>query len=205
MSSPLAVSALALLTERPMHPYEMCQTLIHRQEDRIVKVRPGSLYHTVGKLERLGQVRSLGTERHGHRPERTTYEITEKGRLALAEWITQTIESPFNEFPAFPVAVSHLSELPRDTVTGLLNRRIRALESQRSELEATMSDLEADSLPRRYWLDIEYLANQCESELAWLRRTATRIDDGEITWAAGPPSRRDPHPSMHRTDSEQET
>ena len=41
--TPLGLAALALLAERPMHPYEMYQTLVHRREDRNVKVRPGSL------------------------------------------------------------------------------------------------------------------------------------------------------------------
>ena len=54
---PLGIAALALLTERPMHPYEMYQILLLRKEDRIVKVRPGSLYHAVNKLEEGGLVR----------------------------------------------------------------------------------------------------------------------------------------------------
>ena len=37
----LGVSVLALLRERPMHGYEMFQTLVQRHADRIVKVRPG--------------------------------------------------------------------------------------------------------------------------------------------------------------------
>lgn len=85
--TPLAMAALALLAERPMHPYEMYQTLIHRSEDRIVKVRPGSLYHTVARMADQGLARVTGTEREGNRPERTTYEITERGHLALAERI----------------------------------------------------------------------------------------------------------------------
>ena len=58
--TPLAVAALALLAERPSHPYEMYQTLVQRSEDRLVKVRPGSLYHTVDRLEAHGFVRATG-------------------------------------------------------------------------------------------------------------------------------------------------
>ena len=49
--TPLALSALGLLVERPMHPYEMYQLLLERHEDRFVKVRPGSLYHSVERLQ----------------------------------------------------------------------------------------------------------------------------------------------------------
>src|SRR5437868_2840544 len=39
--TPLAITVLALLNERPMHPYEMHQLLLARRVDRVVKVRPG--------------------------------------------------------------------------------------------------------------------------------------------------------------------
>ncbi|WP_449373878.1 hypothetical protein [Arthrobacter psychrolactophilus] len=39
--TPLGISALGLLVERPMHPYEMYQVLMQRHEDRIVKAQPG--------------------------------------------------------------------------------------------------------------------------------------------------------------------
>lgn len=46
--TPLGVASLALLAEEPRHPYEMYQVLMARHEDRLVKVRPGTLYHAVG-------------------------------------------------------------------------------------------------------------------------------------------------------------
>lgn len=61
--TPLAVSVLSLLSQRPMHPYEMYSVMLERHEDELVKVRPGSLYHTVERLQRDGLVKSLGTDR----------------------------------------------------------------------------------------------------------------------------------------------
>ena len=81
--TPLGVAALSLLVEEPMHPYEMYQLLIARHEDRLVKVRPGTLYHAVGRLEEQGLVTATGTDREGNRPERTTYTISAAGREAL--------------------------------------------------------------------------------------------------------------------------
>ncbi len=192
-----------------MHPYEMYQTLIQRHEDRIVKVRPGSLYHTIGKLERLGAVRAVGTEREGNRPERTTYAITEKGRLTLAEWIAETIETPVNEFPAFPVAISNASDLPRETVIDLLNRRTRALESQLDELVVARDRLTGKNLPRRHWLDVAYLESQGRAELTWLRGMVDEISSGALAWEDepapdhGPPS--PSHQSSPQHSAEQES
>jgi DNA-binding PadR family transcriptional regulator len=70
--TPLAVSILALLAERPMHPYEMYSLMLERHQDWVVKVKPGSLYHTVDRLARDELVEVAGTERAGSRPERTS-------------------------------------------------------------------------------------------------------------------------------------
>jgi len=180
--TPLAMAALALLNERPMPPYEMYQTLVQRSEDRIVKVRPGSLYHTVNKLEELGFVRATGTDREGNRPERTTYEITEQGDIALAERIASVIESPEYEFPIFPVAISQAHHLPRETVIMLLERRLQHLNGRRDEIAAGMRKLARMELPRKYWLDTDYLRSQFDAERAWLERVIADIRSGALDW-----------------------
>src|SRR6185312_10681901 len=102
-SSALGISALALLAERPMHPYEMYQLLIQRHEDRVVKVRPGSLYHKVHWLESRGLVRSTTTEREGNRPERTIYEITAAGRETLTLRVAEMLGGGVGCFFFFPL------------------------------------------------------------------------------------------------------
>ena len=42
-SNPLALAVLALLFERPMHPYEMAATLKQRHKGESIKIRYGSL------------------------------------------------------------------------------------------------------------------------------------------------------------------
>jgi hypothetical protein len=56
----LGISVLALLRGRSMHGYEMFQTLVERHADRIVKVRPGSLYHVVDRLTEEKLIRPPG-------------------------------------------------------------------------------------------------------------------------------------------------
>jgi DNA-binding PadR family transcriptional regulator len=59
--SSLGISVLALLRARLMHGYEMFQTLVERHADRIVKVRPGSLYHVVDRLTEEKLIRRADT------------------------------------------------------------------------------------------------------------------------------------------------
>ena len=46
-SNPLALAVLALLFERPMHPYEMGVILRQRHKEDSIKLRYGSLYTVI--------------------------------------------------------------------------------------------------------------------------------------------------------------
>ena len=180
--TPLAVAALALLAEGPTHPYEMYQTLVMRSEDRLVKVRPGSLYHTVDRLARQGLVRATGTEREGNRPERTTYEITEDGTLALAERVADIIATPVNEFPEFPLGLGEAHNLPVGTVIDLLRKRIGLLRADIAVLDDAVVRVRAKALPAKYWLDVRYLRTMAEADVAALEALIDDLASGAIPW-----------------------
>ena len=114
--TPLAFAALGLLAEGPTHPYEMFQTMTHRRDGRNVKVRPGTLYHQVGRLVELGLAEIVGTDRAGNRPERTTYAITDDGWTALHDGLVRLIAEPA-EMPVALVAVPISAKPLRSIVT----------------------------------------------------------------------------------------
>ena len=178
----VAVAALALLAEGPTHPYEMYQTLVMRSEDRLVKVRPGSLYHTVDRLARQGLVRATGTEREGNRPERTTYEITEAGTLALGERVADIIATPVNEFPEFPLGLGEAHNLPLETVIDLLRKRIGLLRADMALLDHGIDRVRAKELPAKYWLDVRYLRTMAEADVAALEALIDDLASGVISW-----------------------
>ncbi len=185
--TPLGVAALALLVERAMHPYEMYQTLIQRSEDRWVKVRPGSLYHTVDRLAGQGFVRATGTEREGNRPERTTYEITEQGSLALSERVAGILGTPINEYPEFPLGLGEAHNLPVRTVVQLLRNRVAHLQADRDLIERGIRDLEAKRLPRKYWINAQYIRELRQVELTWLETLIDDLESGELSWSEEKP------------------
>ncbi|GAB3394073.1 PadR family transcriptional regulator [Humibacter soli] len=180
--TPLAIAVLGLLLERPMHPYEMFQTFITRSEDHIVKVRPGSLYHAVERLERDGLVRAIGTEREGNRPERTTYEITDVGRDRMLERVTEMLGEWKYEYPEFPVAIAEAHNLPADTVIRLLERRMLALGAQLKLVGGAVDHVEGKQLERKYWLEASYLRVIVEAEAAWVQNLLDELRNGTIEW-----------------------
>lgn len=170
--TPLGVSALALLRERPMHPYEMFQRLTARPDHRIVKVRPGSLYHVVARLAKEQLIRPTSTGRDGNRPERTIFEITDDGIAALTERVRDLVATPVNEFPRFVAGLAELHHLDRPTALAAIRSRVAALEADVAELTAAA---DSDIRPWRGTPAQDYLLTTTRSKLDWLRGFAADL------------------------------
>ncbi|ASN21185.1 PadR family transcriptional regulator [Arthrobacter sp. YN] len=180
--TPLGVASLALLAEEPMHPYEMYQLLMARHEDRLVKVRPGTLYHAVGRLEENGLVEATGTGREGNRPERTTYRITDAGHQALDARLQAMLSTPVNEYPLFPHAIAEAHHLPAAVVKELLEERVVALTADLDFLVRAEATVTAKGLARKYWIDITYQQAMRRTEIAWIRGLLEELGNGHLPW-----------------------
>src|SRR6188508_1060444 len=100
-SNPLALAVLALVFERPMHPYEMAATLKHRHKHESIKLRYGTLYTVIDFLTSRGLIRPKETSRDGKRPERTVYALTPAGHERLRSWMRDLLAEPAKEFLQF--------------------------------------------------------------------------------------------------------
>ncbi|MFD4456635.1 PadR family transcriptional regulator [Nocardia sp. NPDC058480] len=180
--TPLAIAVLALLDERPMHPYEMYQLLIARREDLLVKVRPGSLYHVVARLADDEMVAAEGVGRAGNRPERTTYRITDSGRTALRGRIAELLRTPVQEYPIFRVALAEAHTLPQEQVVALLEERVEYLNQSRTDMDALLDWTRSRAIPRRYYVVLEYIRANLHAELTWIEEFAAELGSGAVPW-----------------------
>src|SRR5688572_19004321 len=105
-SNPLALAVLALVFERPRHPYEMAVTLKRRHKHESIKLRYGTLYTVIELLALRGFIRPKETSRDGKRPERTIYALTPAGREELMDWMRDLVAEPVKEFLQFEAALS---------------------------------------------------------------------------------------------------
>ena len=180
--TPLGVAALGLLVERPMHPYEMYQLLMQRHEDRLVKIRPGTLYHTVGRLAAAGLVEPTGTARDGNRPERTTYAVRPEGKAALEARIKDLLATPVNEYPCFPQALGEAHNLPPGVVLELLETRLTALEASLAILGSDAALAGARGVDKNTGLMWATSNINCSAEIQWVGGLRANIADGTIPW-----------------------
>ena len=175
-SNPLALAVLACLFERPMHPYEVAQTLRQRAKQESVRLNYGSLYAVVESLERRGQIRARETVREGRRPERTIYEITEAGSREFNDWLTALLAVPVKEYPQFQAGLSFLTGLAPDEALGALKGRADQLQFRLAGTRSMLAELRAAGHPRLFGLEDEYQLALDEAELEWVRRLVKDIE-----------------------------
>lgn len=177
-SNPLALAVLALLWERPMHPYEMSMTLRERGKDESVRLNFGSLYSVVDSLEKHGLVAAASTERAGNRPPRTVYRITEEGSREVVDWLSDLLRTPTKEFPQFEAALSFLPLLPPDDAVRLLRLRVVALERRQAALRGALDEALAQGLPPIFTVESEFEGAVLRAELDFVTDLVTRLADG---------------------------
>ncbi|MDI9915730.1 PadR family transcriptional regulator [Rhodococcus sp. IEGM 1379] len=180
--TPLGIVILGLLAERPMHPYEMYQLASVRRGDQLVKIKPGSLYHTVGRLEQQKLLASIGTDREGNRPERTTYEITAWGRAALEHQLREMLAVPVREYPRLPIALAEMHNLSADAVCELLRTRIAHLDASIAEFDTRDRPMQAEQKPRIFTVGVDYVRAMTVAEREWLSALVEDIESGELPW-----------------------
>jgi DNA-binding PadR family transcriptional regulator len=184
--TPLGLMVLALLREGDMHPYEMIRLMRQRHDDRLVAITNGTLYHTVGRLLKLGLLAELGVDRDGNRPERTTYTLTDSGRAAVPAWVRR--ELPRVDRPEqFRIALSEAHNLQPDEVVDLLVARRETLDAQHRVLCDGLAKAAVREVPEVYLIEVRREAVLLEADLHWLADVIVQLEHQRINWDAGAP------------------
>ncbi|MCL4508477.1 MAG: PadR family transcriptional regulator [Chloroflexi bacterium] len=178
----LALPVLALLSERPRHPYEIERLIRERRKDFAIGKRRG-LYHAVDRLVRDGCIEVVETSREGKRPERTVYRITEEGREELEDWLRELLQNPITEYPVFTAAVGFLYYLSSKAVLQSLQARVVSLESGLASINSALLALQRQlQLPRLVLLEHEYTRALRQAELDWVSSIIADIRSGRLAW-----------------------
>jgi DNA-binding PadR family transcriptional regulator len=183
--SPLALSILELLDERPMHPYELAATMRYRHYDEFIRLNFGSLYHAVEALERDGWIVPVEREKEGRRPERTVYGLTDAGRRLLIRVVGEILAAPTREYPYFSAGLMFMHHLRAADASEHLGQRALTLAGLIDKLSRIMGTLLEGGLKRLAVIELEHKIAMLEAERAWVLGLEREIRSGKLRWNAG--------------------
>jgi DNA-binding PadR family transcriptional regulator len=184
VSNVLALAVLSLLSERPMHPYEISAVMRQRELSAVIKLNYGSLYSVIEALQREGLIVAVETQREGARPERTVYATTEAGRDELLDWLRALLRQPATEYTQFAAALAFLGNLAPAEAAALLEEHTRHLEEQMNSASATIERGEQLGVDRLFLVEDRYALALLKARFSFVRQLIQEINDGTLTETA---------------------
>jgi DNA-binding PadR family transcriptional regulator len=178
----LALSVMSYLSQQPMHPYQLGQTLREHGDARSIKFNHGSLYMVFSQLAKAGYITELETSRAGQRPERTVYALTDAGRAEFRSWLAELVAEPQHEYPHFVAALSLIAALPPGEVVPLLRHRLGRLHQARAEIRGLIDTTLAQGVPELFLVEEEYRLTLLDAETSFVEQLTEKITDPQTGW-----------------------
>lgn len=181
VSNLLGLAVLALLTERPMHPYEMSAVMRQRDLSSAIKLNQSSLYSVIEVLQREGWIVPVETQREGRYPERTIYTTTEAGRAEFADWLRSLIQRTATEYTQFAAGLTFLVHLSPVEVATLLEEHAHSLQEQIRSRRSLIEKTRLLGVDRLFLVEDAYTLTLLEAKLAFVQQLIQEINDGTLT------------------------
>ncbi len=180
ISNLLALAVLSLLSERPMHPYEISAVMRQRELAAVIKLNQSSLYQVIEALQREGLIVPMETQREGRYPERTIYMITEAGRTELSDWLRVLLRQPATEYTQFAAGLAFLGHLSPEEVATLLEEHTRHLHKQITNTRSTIERGHQLGVDRLFLVEDSYALTLLEARLSFVQQLIQEISDGTL-------------------------
>jgi len=184
-SNLLALAVLSCLNERPMHPYEISQTLRQRGKDQSIKLNYGALYGVAESLAKAGLIEPRETVREGKRPERTVYAITEAGAQEHDEWLEDLIATPVRDYHSLEAGLALMAGLAPDRVVRALEERTVKLRVELASVDESLRIVEEMRLPEIFSMEADLRQALLRAELDFVTALAQRMRAGILTGVVG--------------------
>lgn len=164
---------LTLLLPGPSHGYELFKEMeAWPGLVEVWKLKQSMLYADLNKLEKLGYVASMPPDMQ-FAPPRVNYEITEKGKMALQDWLKTPVSRPREIRPEFLTKLLVAARFGREYTQELIKlQKIKVQAWIQSDNAATKpnENLTAEeriiSGFRAHWLQhVAVWLDSCQSEL----------------------------------------
>jgi DNA-binding PadR family transcriptional regulator len=199
--NPTRLFVLGMLAERgPMYGHQIRRDARADRTELWSRVRPGSLYGALHRMESEQLIEAVRTEQQGSLPARTVYAITQQGRRELGSLRAEALRETGLRPDPVDLALAMSADLDDDTLTGYFTDRRQALGSQ-AALFARERELGWPGAGITDGLIMDHALARIEAELRWHDQVLDRIGTpgwrgpaDAATSAGSPRQRNEPDP-----------
>jgi DNA-binding PadR family transcriptional regulator len=149
-----------------MHGHQIRRTAQLDRTELWAEVKPGSLYGALHRMAAEGVVEAVRTEREGNLPQRTVYEITDKGRLELSVLRYEILRNTRLRPDPVDLALQFSQDLAEDELRALIQDRRDAMAVEltswrhlREHADPYLTGLEP--------MGFDHTLMRLEAEIAW--------------------------------------
>jgi DNA-binding PadR family transcriptional regulator len=156
----------SLAEHGPMHGH---QIRLQTQSDRAelwTEVKVGALYGALKRLASEGLIAEVRSEREGRFPERTVYEITGRGREALAALHGEALRTVVLRPDPFDLALVHAAGMDEQELAHVVTDRRDALTNQHNAMQH-QAEAADPYLTEAERMALAHLIGRLEAEVAW--------------------------------------
>jgi DNA-binding PadR family transcriptional regulator len=177
------IALLAMLSMRPMHGYEVRQTMEARHMHKWANIQYGSIYRGLQQLTREGLLEEEGAEREGNRPTRTIYKVTPQGQEELLKLLREAWTRPHPSASPVDIALSLFMFLSQDELVHLIEKRLQMLDEIADMMGAGQANfLATQERPEGIKAMVQDLflhrKSQLEAERQWAKYILERAKSG---------------------------
>jgi DNA-binding PadR family transcriptional regulator len=160
-----------------VHGYDVRRTLLARGATSWANIAPGSIYNALKTLVREGFLESVGTDRQGARPERTSFRLTEAGEREFTRLLHENLRD--SRLPNHPLlaGLAFLPDLPPAELVSALRDRAADLRAKAADNRTMLTAIRAGAGPIPTHIAESYALQAClmDSEADWATELAGRI------------------------------
>ncbi|APO47645.1 hypothetical protein BS614_28805 [Paenibacillus xylanexedens] len=172
----IQIFILGALSEGNYYPYDIKKRIGKHLDQTDAKITEGTIYYNFEVLLKKGLIDKVETIQSENRPDKTTYGITEKGRIFLEESIYKAFQK-FTNVESLYAALVHLDKVDNQKLAYLimdiiekLDRKLEYIDLHRHDEIDAQEDLKDALLLMR-----DHAYHSIHNDMLWLRKLLDHV------------------------------
>lgn len=169
MLSKPATMILGLISKKPINAYEMIKLLEYMNVRWWFNIADSTVYVTIKNLEKKNLIKGT-IEKSGNMPDKTVYEITEKGEEAFKDTLRKSILQFDYDTNIFTIAAFFIDVFEVKEKRRLLEERLKILHKYLEGIERQISQAWEEEVPASHAANVKRMKDIVKAEISGTER-----------------------------------